>query len=83
MISLNCQDGSYSVSDIKRYVEWIIKKHETLPTHPPIHNYINRIISRLKFKIKDAFKLELQTPEIMKLLCSSEKLIDRTKNGEK
>ena len=74
-------DGSYSVSDIKRYVEWIIRKHKTLPTHPPIHNYINRVISRLK--IKDAYKLELQTPEIMKLLCSSEKLLDRTKNGEK
>ena len=37
-------------------------------TDPPIHNYINRFISRLKFKIKDAYKLELQTPEIMKLM---------------
>ena len=27
-------DGLYSVSDIKDYVEHIIKKHKTLPTNP-------------------------------------------------
>ena len=36
-------DGSYSVSDIQDYIEYIIKKNETLPTNPPIHIYINRI----------------------------------------
>ena len=34
------------------------------------------------FKIKDGYKLELQTPEIIKLLGSSKKLILKTKNGE-
>ena len=29
-------DGSYSVSDIQDYIEYIIKKHETLPTNPLI-----------------------------------------------
>ena len=33
-------------------------------------------------KIKDGYKLELQTPETMKLFCSTKKLIDKTKNGE-
>ena len=28
-------DGSYSVSDIQDYIEFIIKKHETLATVPP------------------------------------------------
>ena len=28
-------DGSYSVSDIQDYIEYIIKKYETLPTNPP------------------------------------------------
>ena len=46
-------DGSYSVSDIQDYIEYIIKKHETLATIPPIHVYINRINNRSVFKIKD------------------------------
>ena len=76
-------DGSYSVSDIQDYIEFIIKKHETLTTIPPIHVYINRINNRLVFKIKDGYKLELQTPETMKVFGSTKKLIGKTKNGEK
>ena len=34
------------------------------------------------FKIKDGYKLELQTPETMKLFGSTKKLINRTKNVE-
>ena len=41
------QDGSYSVSDIQDYIEFIIRKHETLTTISPIHVYINRINNRL------------------------------------
>ena len=33
-------------------------------------------------KITDEFKLELQTRETIKLFCSTEKLIDKTKNWE-
>ena len=75
-------DGSYSVSDIQDYIEYIIKKNETLTTIPSIHVYINRINSRLVFKIKDGYKLELQMPETMKLFGSTEELIGKTKNGE-
>ena len=39
--------GSYSVSDIQDYIEYIIKKHETLTTILPIHVYNNRINKRL------------------------------------
>ena len=60
-------DSSYPVSDIQDYIEFIIKKCETLTTIPSIHVYINRINNRLVFKIKDGYKLELQTPETMKL----------------
>ena len=59
-------DCSYSVSDIQNYIEFIIEKHETLTTIPPIHVYINRINNRSVFKIKDGYKLELHTPETMK-----------------
>ena len=34
------------------------------------------------FKIKDGYKLELGTTEIMKLFGSTKKLKDKTKNGE-
>ena len=76
-------DGSYSVSDIQDYIKYIIKKHETLITIPPIHLYINRINNILVFKIKDGYKLELQTAKTMKLFGSTKKVIDKTKNGEK
>ena len=50
-------NGSYSVSDIQDYIEYIIKKHETSTAIPPIHAYINRINNRLVFKIKNGCKL--------------------------
>ena len=50
--------GSYSVSDIQDYIDYIIKKDETLTTIPPVHVYINRINNRSVFKIKDGYKLE-------------------------
>ena len=75
-------DGSYSVSDIQDYMEYTIKKHETLTSIPPIHVYINRMKNRLVFKMKDGLKLELQMPEARKLFDSTKKLIDETKNGE-
>ena len=43
-------DGSYSVSDIQDYIEYISKKHEILTTIPPSHVYINRISNRLVLK---------------------------------
>ena len=64
-------------------MEYIIKNNKTLTTIPPIYVYINRINNRLVFQIKDGYKLELQTPEKMKLFGSTKKLIDKTKNGEK
>ena len=75
-------DSFYSVSDIQDYIEYIIKERDTLTTIPPIGVYINGINNRLVFKIKYGYKLELQMPETMKLFCSTQKLIDKTKNGE-
>ena len=74
---LEFPDGSYSVSDIEDWIKFIIKKHGTLTTIPPIHVYINRINNRLVFKIKDGYNLELQT---LKLFGSTKKLIDKKKN---
>ena len=32
----NLPDGSYSISDIQDYFEYIIKKHETIEDNPPV-----------------------------------------------
>ena len=71
------------MSDIQDYIKYIIKKHETLTRIPPIHVYINRINHRLVFKIKDGYKLELQTPETMKLFGSTKKINRRNKKQRK
>ena len=76
-------DGSYSVSDIQDYIEYIIKKHKTLTTIPPIHVYIYRIDNRSMFQMKDGYKLELQTPETMKLFGSKKKINGQNKKTEK
>ena len=60
-------DGSYSIVDIHDYFEFIIKKHETLTENPPIQIYPNKIKNRIVFKIKTGYKLELVTPETMRL----------------
>ena len=75
-------DGSYSIADIQDYFEFIIKKHETLTENPPIQIYPNKIKNRIIFKIKTDYKLELLTPETMKLLGSTKKEFDKDKNGE-
>ena len=75
-------DGSYSVSDIQDYFEYIIKKHETIADNPPIQIYVNKIKNRTVFKIKTGYKIELLSEETMILLGSSKKDIDKNKNGE-
>ena len=47
-------DGSYSISDIQYYFEFIIKKHETLTENPPVQIYSNKIKNRIVFKEKEA-----------------------------
>ena len=45
-------DGSYSVSDVQDFMKYIIKKHETLPTNPPLHIDISRNYNRSFFRIQ-------------------------------
>ena len=75
-------DGSYSIADIQDYFEFIIKKHETLTENPPIQIYPNKIKNRIVFKIKTGYKLELLTPETMKLLGSTKNDVDKDKDGQ-
>ena len=75
-------DGSYSIEDTQDYFKCIIKKHETLMENPPIQIYPNNIKNRIVFKIKTGYKLELLTPETMRLLGSTKKDVDSYKNSE-
>ena len=52
-------DGSYNISKIQDYIEYIIKKHETIGENAPTLIYANIINNRLVFKIKTGYKLEL------------------------
>ena len=75
-------DGSFSISDIQDQFEYIIKKHETIADNPPIQIYANKIKNRIVFKIKTGYKLELLSPETMKLLGSTKKDVDQDKDSE-
>ena len=48
----------------------------------PVQIYQNKIKNRIVLKIKTGYKLELLTPETMRLLGSAKKVIDKDKNGE-
>ena len=75
-------DGSYSISDINDYFEYILKKHGEDIDKPWIQIYLNKIENRVTFKIKNWYSLELLTPETMKLLESTKNKITKDKNGE-
>ena len=75
-------DGVYSIADIQDYFEFIIKKHKTLTENAPVQIYPNEIKNRIAFEIKTGYKLELLTPETMKLLGSTKKVVDKDKNSE-
>ena len=75
-------DGSYSISGIQDFCEYIIKKHETIAGNPPVQIYTNKIKNRIVFKIKTGYKLELLPLETMKLLGSTKRDVDQDKDEE-
>ena len=72
-------DGSYNISEMQDYIEYIIKKHETIGKNAPILIYANTINNRIVFKIKTGYKLELLSKETIKLLGSTKDIIDADK----
>ena len=60
-------DGLYNISEIQDYIEYIIKKHETIGENAPILIYANTINNRIVFKVKSGYKLELLSKETMNL----------------
>ena len=86
--------GSYSVSDIQDYFEYILRKHGERVNNnkdkdkgndknkPSVKIYINCVENRITFKIKNGYSLELLTKETMKLLGSTKNKKTKDKNGE-
>ena len=73
-------NGSYSISQIQDYFEFIIKKYETLAENPAIQIYPNKIKNRIVFKLKTGYKLELLSQK--SLLGSTKKDADKDKDRE-
>ena len=79
---LKLPDGSYSVSDIQDYFEYILKKHGENIDNPSVKIYVNKTENRITFRIENWYSLELLTSETMKLLGSMENKITKDKSGE-
>ena len=79
---LELPGGSYSVSDIPNYFEYIITKNETMTDNPPKTIYVNKIENRTTFKIKTGYYLKLLTPKLIKSLGIFKIKIGNDKNCE-
>ena len=62
------RDGSYSISHIQDYFEYILKKHRKNVDNPSIRLCVNKIENRITFKIKSGYYPKLLTPETMNYL---------------
>ena len=79
---MNLPRGSYLISDIQDYFEYILKKQNENVDNPSIRIYVNETENRITFKIKNGYYLKVLTLETMKLLGSTESKITKDKNGE-
>ena len=61
---------------------WIYHQKIQNFENPPVQIYQNKIKNRIVFKIKIGYKLELLTPETMKLLGSTKKDFIKDKDEE-
>ena len=76
-------DGSYSVSNIQDYFEYILKRHGESIDKSPVQIYVKKNENRITVKIKDGYSLiKLLTHETMELLGSTENKITKDKKGE-
>ena len=61
---------SYSPSGIQDYFQNIIKNHNKVTDNPPIRIYVNKIESRVIFRIITKYYLELLMPEMINAFYS-------------
>ena len=66
-------DGSYNIPGIQNYIEYIIKKHETIAETAPILIYANKISNRIVLKIE-------ARQEVLKILLMQIKIVKMYQN---
>ena len=64
-------DGSYSLSDIEDYFEYIFKNQGENTDNSSVQINVNKVKNRVTNKIKNGYSLELLTAETMKFFGSS------------
>ena len=67
MKKIESLDGSYSISKIQDYFEYIIKKYETMTDDPPIIINVDKIENKFTFRANTEYYLKLLTRETTKL----------------
>ena len=75
--ALELPDGSYFVSGVQDYFEYILEKYGEKNDNLSIRIYVNKRENRITFKI-----ITLLTPETIKLLGSAKSKITKDKNGK-
>ena len=75
-------EGSYNVSDINEYFQFIVKKH-TKDHDKDIEIYANKVKNRVAFKLGAGVSLEFMSPETQKFLGFSVNKVTGTGNGDK
>ena len=74
------KSGSYPLSDIQDYFNYIIQKHEKVTNNPPIKIHVNKIENKFSFKIKSGYCPQLLMAEMMKLFGSTKSKITKEEN---
>ena len=82
MINLTCPMDHIQFQIFKIILSMLLKNKRLQKVNPPIQIYPNKIKNRIVFKIKSGYKLELLSPETMKLLRCSKNDVDKDKDGE-
>ena len=79
MILLICLMVLILLQTFKIILNLSSKKHETFTENSPVQIYHNKIKNRIFLKIKTGCKLELLSPEKMKLLGTTKKMLIKIK----
>ena len=79
MMNLICLKDHILFQTFKIILNIILKKHETISDNPLVQIYTSKIKNRIIFRLKTGYKLELLSPETMRLLGSKKKVSIKVK----
>ena len=78
-MNLTCLMDHTLFQTFKINLNILLKIHKAIADNPPVQIYVNKIKKRIVFEIKTGYKLELVSPETMKLLGSAKKMLIKKK----